>query len=177
MSPHARWAPLFIVLVTACDQEPPTGTTFLLGKVLASMPAELGGPLRLLTPDEQQRFARGSVVFQTVFTPETGLGPLFNSTACAGCHEEPVVGGTGSADPEEAGEDVEVHATAYRGGVCDELGDKGGPVFQKQVTPALQAALGIDHERSEEHTSELQSQSNLVCRLLLEKKKKSKQEI
>src|SRR2546430_17501605 len=27
------------------------------------------------------------------------------------------------------------------------------------------------HERSEEHTSELQSQSNLVCRLLLEKKK------
>src|SRR5688572_32510632 len=29
-------------------------------------------------------------------------------------------------------------------------------------------------ERSEEHTSELQSQSNLVCRLLLEKKKKTK---
>src|SRR2546430_9415348 len=28
-------------------------------------------------------------------------------------------------------------------------------------------------ERSEEHTSELQSQSNLVCRLLLEKKKNS----
>src|SRR2546430_17723247 len=28
--------------------------------------------------------------------------------------------------------------------------------------------------RSEEHTSELQSQSNLVCRLLLEKKKKHK---
>src|SRR2546427_7368788 len=31
-------------------------------------------------------------------------------------------------------------------------------------------------ERSEEHTSELQSQSNLVCRLLLEKKKKWKSE-
>src|SRR2546427_4620836 len=30
-----------------------------------------------------------------------------------------------------------------------------------------------DPQRSEEHTSELQSQSNLVCRLLLEKKKKS----
>src|SRR2546427_7220514 len=29
-----------------------------------------------------------------------------------------------------------------------------------------------EDERSEEHTSELQSQSNLVCRLLLEKKKK-----
>src|SRR2546427_8672264 len=31
-------------------------------------------------------------------------------------------------------------------------------------------------KRSEEHTSELQSQSNLVCRLLLEKKKKKKQD-
>src|SRR2546427_4320841 len=35
---------------------------------------------------------------------------------------------------------------------------------------AAQAAAG--QGRSEEHTSELQSQSNLVCRLLLEKKKK-----
>src|SRR2546430_6478249 len=31
--------------------------------------------------------------------------------------------------------------------------------------------------RSEEHTSELQSQSNLVCRLLLEKKKKKAHEV
>src|SRR2546430_17143301 len=38
-------------------------------------------------------------------------------------------------------------------------------------------ARGLDlliATRSEEHTSELQSQSNLVCRLLLEKKKKKK---
>src|SRR5688572_32513898 len=33
----------------------------------------------------------------------------------------------------------------------------------------------LRHPRSEEHTSELQSQSNLVCRLLLEKKKRYKQ--
>src|SRR2546427_9377824 len=33
------------------------------------------------------------------------------------------------------------------------------------------------HIRSEEHTSELQSQSNLVCRLLLEKKKKKEQSV
>src|SRR2546427_9009289 len=32
----------------------------------------------------------------------------------------------------------------------------------------------LDSWRSEEHTSELQSQSNLVCRLLLEKKKKNR---
>src|SRR5688572_32434128 len=36
----------------------------------------------------------------------------------------------------------------------------------------LQEDLFTELERSEEHTSELQSQSNLVCRLLLEKKKK-----
>src|SRR5688572_32706440 len=33
---------------------------------------------------------------------------------------------------------------------------------------------GLDALRSEEHTSELQSQSNLVCRLLLEKKKNTR---
>src|SRR5258706_11210924 len=33
---------------------------------------------------------------------------------------------------------------------------------------------GFDQSRSEEHTSELQSLTNLVCRLLLEKKKKKK---
>src|SRR2546427_2921951 len=38
----------------------------------------------------------------------------------------------------------------------------------------IQLGARLDHgvARSEEHTSELQSQSNLVCRLLLEKKKK-----
>src|SRR2546427_6756943 len=36
-------------------------------------------------------------------------------------------------------------------------------------------AVGSLADRSEEHTSELQSQSNLVCRLLLEKKKKLNQ--
>src|SRR5688572_33288719 len=38
----------------------------------------------------------------------------------------------------------------------------------------FRAVLGRAPNRSEEHTSELQSQSNLVCRLLLEKKKKKK---
>src|SRR2546430_13672466 len=36
--------------------------------------------------------------------------------------------------------------------------------------------VGPACRRSEEHTSELQSQSNLVCRLLLEKKKKKSKE-
>src|SRR2546426_6424351 len=40
------------------------------------------------------------------------------------------------------------------------------------VPHARQQAPFLDHGRSEEHTSELQSPCNLVCRLLLEKKKK-----
>src|SRR2546427_4583825 len=51
--------------------------------------------------------------------------------------------------------------------------------FTATATPVLKAVenVGTDDmilDRSEEHTSELQSQSNLVCRLLLEKKKKIK---
>src|SRR5436190_15817904 len=38
-------------------------------------------------------------------------------------------------------------------------------------SPALK--VRAEHPRSEEHTSELQSHSDLVCRLLLEKKKKT----
>src|SRR5256886_5758380 len=43
---------------------------------------------------------------------------------------------------------------------------------RRQIGGAAFVVSLYDHERSEEHTSELQSQSNLVCRLLLEKKKK-----
>src|SRR5437868_12659191 len=43
----------------------------------------------------------------------------------------------------------------------------GGPPGQGQVTGAVDTT-----HRSEEHTSELQSRFDLVCRLLLEKKKK-----
>src|SRR2546427_6132902 len=47
-----------------------------------------------------------------------------------------------------------------------------------ELNAAIGLAMALDprtfcRERSEEHTSELQSQSNLVCRLLLEKKKKN----
>src|SRR5438067_3551449 len=44
--------------------------------------------------------------------------------------------------------------------------------------PGLRSALAPDPDRrSEEHTSELQSRFDLVCRLLLEKKKKNKHKL
>ena len=101
-----------------------------------------GDPLRGLSAAERDSFARGRVVFDSQFTPATGLGPLFNSESCGECHETPVAGGTG--------DEVERHATAFHPGAagrpCDELAAEGGPVFQKRVTPALHTALGIDSE-------------------------------
>src|SRR2546427_5947059 len=49
-----------------------------------------------------------------------------------------------------------------------------GPHPAEVSPPDLQSVVQVARpaRRSEEHTSELQSQSNLVCRLLLEKKKK-----
>src|SRR2546426_6445434 len=45
---------------------------------------------------------------------------------------------------------------------------------ERRAAPSrLPALLEVRGERSEEHTSELQSPCNLVCRLLLEKKKKN----
>src|SRR5688572_30918007 len=49
---------------------------------------------------------------------------------------------------------------------CTRVIGRGGSSARSAVTRLSFSA------RSEEHTSELQSQSNLVCRLLLEKKKK-----
>src|SRR5438270_9095756 len=46
----------------------------------------------------------------------------------------------------------------------------------REVLVRIGRSHAIGQSRSEEHTSELQSQSNLVCRLLLEKKKSNKDE-
>src|SRR5689334_24792705 len=43
--------------------------------------------------------------------------------------------------------------------------------FSRPGTVRTASSIGLVIERSEEHTSELQSQFHLVCRLLLEKKK------
>src|SRR5688572_31273855 len=54
--------------------------------------------------------------------------------------------------------------------IASQLVKRGLPVFtfnQRSIAEILQMIRVL---RSEEHTSELQSQSNLVCRLLLEKK-------
>jgi CxxC motif-containing protein (DUF1111 family) len=98
-----------------------------------------GDPLRGLSRAERARFERGRVWFDSVFAPQTGLGPLFNAPSCATCHGRPVPGGAGVIS--------EVHATVQLpNGFCDPLADRGGPVYQALVTQALRDALGIDRE-------------------------------
>src|SRR2546430_7409624 len=84
--------------------------------------------------------------------PRSTLFPyttLFRSRLVAGNH-----GSKGTSMT-----DLEAHVSA-----------SGRDQLVKQVRAKINE-LGIQYIRSEEHTSELQSQSILVCRLLLEKKK------
>src|SRR2546426_8987590 len=69
-------------------------------------------------------------------------------------------------------------------GLVKTLGDTGVHRYFREVSKAVQTnlrqndvAIRYSPYRSEEHTSELQSPCNLVCRLLLEKKKTTKQPI
>src|SRR5205807_8966700 len=62
------------------------------------------------------------------------------------------------------------YTTLFRSPLLDSYEQERRPVAARNIEWAmLSAATG----RSEEHTSELQSPCNLVCRLLLEKKKKT----
>src|SRR5690606_40518370 len=81
---------------------------------------------------------------------------LFRSKAYVGVHPEPVGTGTG------AGRVVRGH--------CDHHRLSGAPVLVGQARGGAGPGSVPVRRRSEEHTSELQSRENLVCRLLLEKK-------
>src|SRR5256885_5899737 len=63
------------------------------------------------------------------------------------------------------------YTTLFRSTFVDPV-EMVGPEKQRRLRRAAESWLAA-HPRSEEHTSELQSPCNLVCRLLLEKKKKN----
>lgn len=82
----------------------------------------------------------GKLVFERVFAPADGLGPLFNANACVECHESP-----------DGGPGDETETAASRGGhtqgePCDPLLAEGGPVFQQNLTAAAEAEWGITEE-------------------------------
>src|SRR5439155_8149044 len=66
------------------------------------------------------------------------------------------------------------HVRLFPRGQRTRLADKTRELFgqQQEILNVRHAQGRRNHDRSEEHTSELQSRGHLVCRLLLEKKKK-----
>src|SRR5260370_32625897 len=96
--------------------------------------------------------------------PRSTLFPyttLFRSFLASNMHKR-----TSSVVP--LGESLEIET--------DKKGERLDPV-QRRRSPRIRLQVPVFLFRSEEHTSELQSHLNLVCRLLLEKKKKHKQKI
>src|SRR5438093_10031798 len=65
---------------------------------------------------------------------------------------------------------VDLHRGETLGVVLEHLGLRGLVRIERPL-PLREVVARRAHARSEEHTSELQSLTNLVCRLLLEKKK------
>ena len=62
-----------------------------------------GEPLPGVTPAEFEEFRLGLDDFLEVETTEEGLGPAFNGTSCAACHNVPAIGGAGTIAEVRAG--------------------------------------------------------------------------
>src|SRR5256886_11242615 len=76
--------------------------------------------------------------------------------------------------PELVPADVKARYPNDKTGQINTVLGKNPLLFDRYLSDATEVdvdCLADGKDRSEEHTSELQSQSNLVCRLLLEKKK------
>ena len=59
---------------------------------------ELGGPSRILTPEELEKFKRGRKLFDRDRKQSQGLGIDMNADSCRSCHQTPVIGGGGDLD-------------------------------------------------------------------------------
>src|SRR5438477_12520702 len=110
-----------LACLAACDAQPSTGPAPRGSATVSSSAPEPGAPLPGLTLAQRAVFERGRGVFQAEFTPETGLGPLFNNTACSQRHEAPAIGGIG--------EEVERQASARLAPRRDGLARHGEPVL------------------------------------------------
>lgn len=97
-----------------------------------------GDPLPGLSPEELIRFRQGEALFNKVFTPEEGMGPLFNENQCSACHTDPGPGGTG--------DQFVTKATRYAVATgCDLLVGAGGENVRTRAIPLL-LELGIEGE-------------------------------
>src|SRR3989475_6970516 len=98
-----------------------------------------------------------------------GRGRELNGVVAVGCKAVRRVAGAGGAVAERPRRWRETHATRVER-LVEKLDDIEGRGVERKESKVGDRRRRDFKVRSEEHTSELQSQSNLVCRLLLEKK-------
>jgi len=87
----------------------------------AAAPPRMGEPLDGLTAGQLERFALGRIQYERNITVEEGLGPVFNQTSCASCHNAPV-GGPGA-------QQVTRFGRMDKKGGFDPLAHLGGSLF------------------------------------------------
>lgn len=91
----AVWAPLFATVIAACTgADSPTQTAIKPSETQTQTLSNQAIPLDGLTETQMELFRRGEELFSRIFTPKTGLGPVFNGQSCAECHSSPTPGGT-----------------------------------------------------------------------------------
>ena len=100
-------------------------------------PGRPGSPVANLDENNLRRFQVGEALFNRVFKPADGLGPLFNGDQCSACHTEPAAGGTG--------EQFVHRASRFSAPKCDLLSSVGGENVRVMSTPALRS-LGIERQ-------------------------------
>jgi CxxC motif-containing protein (DUF1111 family) len=84
--------------VTATLNGTAVGTSVSANETVATYyPSAIGSAVPNLTSALTTNFNTGAASFQTVFYPATGLGPIYNDSACSNCHNFPAFGGGGSA--------------------------------------------------------------------------------
>ncbi len=79
---------------TKADTDTPAPPDRGHGDIAADISGPMGTPVPYATPEQLTTFERGREVALRRFQYEEGLGPAFNVTFCASCHEKPVLGGS-----------------------------------------------------------------------------------
>ena len=128
------------VAVAACDQlttvQPPDGDVF-------------DAPVEGLTSGELAAFVRGDEEFGRPFSPNAGLGPIFNDVSCASCHSGDGRGqlrnalhrvGDASNDFERAIGGPQIQTKAIPGATAEEI-PLGKPVSVRLPPPVFGAGL------------------------------------
>ena len=128
------------VSMAACDQlttvQPPDGDVF-------------DAPVEGLTTSELAAFVRGDVEFGRPFSPNAGLGPIFNDVSCAACHSGDGRGqlrnalhriGDASNDFERAIGGPQIQTKAIPGATAEEI-PSGMPVSVRLPPPVFGAGL------------------------------------